>query len=169
MLVIRGHNKVITGPVHEHLRQNVLVVIRQISTARARFQAGNVFERILDFANRADPYPLYAELRKPPVLRAPNGSFVVSTYREVTALIHDPRVSTDGRAGGSFIGMDPPGHDRLRRLATSHFDQSDTVTDCVPAVRSAMLKECTPASAAVNVYRNDPACASLDETTTVPV
>jgi cytochrome P450 len=84
--------------------------------------------QILDYANRPNPYPLYAELRKTPVLRAPNGSYIVSTYREVTALIHDPRVSNSGGAGGgSFIGMDPPEHDRLRRLATSHFDQSDTI------------------------------------------
>lgn len=89
---------------------------------------GDVLMQILDYANRANPYPLYAELRKTPVVRAPNGSYVVSTYREVTALIHDPRVSNGGGAGGgSFIGMDPPEHDRLRRLATSHLDQSDTV------------------------------------------
>jgi cytochrome P450 len=88
----------------------------------------NLLGQILDYANRANPYPLYAELRKTPVLLAPNGSYVVSTYREVTALIRDPRVSNGGGAsGGSFIGMDPPQHDRLRRLATSHFDQSDTV------------------------------------------
>ena len=89
---------------------------------------GNLLGQILDYANRADPYPLYAELRKTPVLRAPNGSYVVSTYREIIALIHDPRVSNRGGAdGGSFIGMDPPEYDRLRRVATSHFDQSDTV------------------------------------------
>jgi cytochrome P450 len=88
----------------------------------------NLLGQILDYANRANPYPLYAELRKTPVLPAPNGSYVVSTYREVIALIRDPRVSNSGGArGGSFIGMDPPEHDRLRRLATSHFDQSDSV------------------------------------------
>ena len=41
-----------------------------------------------------------------------------------------------GRGGGSFIGMDPPEHDRLRRLATSHFEQSD-------AVRPGMLRTAT--------------------------
>ena len=33
-----------------------------------------VFARILDHANRADPYPLYAELRKTPVLRQEDGT-----------------------------------------------------------------------------------------------
>ncbi|HEX3516050.1 MAG TPA: cytochrome P450, partial [Trebonia sp.] len=88
----------------------------------------DLYAQILDYANRADPYPLYTELRKTPVLRAEDGTYVVSTYREVKALAHDPRLSAgDGIGGGNFIGMDPPEHDRLRRLATSHFGQSAAV------------------------------------------
>lgn len=98
-----------------------------------------VLAQILDYANRSNPYPLYAELRKTPVFRAPNGSYVVSTYREIMALMHDPRIGVGGfggpagggaggaTGGGSFIGMDPPAHDRLRRLATSHFEQTEAV------------------------------------------
>ena len=41
----------------------------------------SIFEQILDHANRADPYPLYAELRKTPVTPEADGSYVVSTYR----------------------------------------------------------------------------------------
>jgi cytochrome P450 len=109
----------------------------------------HLLAQILDYANRANPYPLYAQLRNTPVLRAPNGSYVVSTYREIMALMHDPRISAGGIAGagggagrgagaggGSFIGMDPPEHDRLRRLATGHFEQSD-------AVRPDMLRTAT--------------------------
>ncbi len=101
--------------------------------------------QILDYANRANPYPLYAELRKTPVFRAPNGAYVVSTYREIWALMHDPRIGVggfgSGAAGapagsGSFIGMDPPTHDRLRRLASSHFEQTE-------AVRPDMLRTAT--------------------------
>jgi cytochrome P450 len=88
----------------------------------------DLLAQILDYANRADPYPLYTELRKTPVQRAQDGSYVVSTYREVTALIHDPRLTASGGVGvTSFIAMDPPEHDRLRRLATRHFDQSAPV------------------------------------------
>ncbi|MBV9577134.1 MAG: cytochrome P450 [Chloroflexi bacterium] len=90
-----------------------------------------VMAQILDYANRANPYPLYAELRKTPVFRAPNGSYVVSTYREIMALVHDPRISAANPSNEgpnpAFIGMDPPEHDRLRRLATSHFEQTDVV------------------------------------------
>jgi cytochrome P450 len=106
----------------------------------------DLLARILDYANRANPYPLYAELRKTPVLRTRDGSYVVSTYHEIMALMHDPRIGVGGTGagagagaggpagtaggggvGGSFIGMDPPAHDRLRRLATSHFEQTEAV------------------------------------------
>jgi cytochrome P450 len=99
----------------------------------------SIVEQILDYANRANPYPLYAELRKTPVTREADGTYVVSTYDEIAALLHDPRVSSDPRnrpqpAGApptpeelppglppAFIGLDPPDHDRLRALATRPF------------------------------------------------
>jgi cytochrome P450 len=99
----------------------------------------DVWQRILDYSSRADPYPLYAELRKTPVVRAEDGSYVVSTYREIVALLHDPRVSSDSRnlpelaadaqapVEGSpglplnVIQTDPPEHDRIRRLLTWNF------------------------------------------------
>lgn len=92
---------------------------------------GDLFARVLDAANRPNPYPLYAELRRSPVARQSDGSYVVSTYAEISQLLHDPRVSSDERksvrpagalaASGllgepPFIFLDPPGHDRLRRL-----------------------------------------------------
>ncbi|MFE4367987.1 cytochrome P450 [Streptomyces sp. NPDC056835] len=101
----------------------------------------SIWQRILDHSHRADPYPLYAELRETPVVRAEDGSYVVSTYREIVALLHDPRLSSDRRhlaeygtdasaeaaeedsAGlpPTFIQTDPPEHDRARRLLTWNF------------------------------------------------
>jgi cytochrome P450 len=98
--------------------------------------APSVFDQILDYANRANPYPLYDELRRTPVSRADDGSYVVSTYAEIVALLHDPRVSSDLRnradyavAGDEgvpglppmFLNLDPPEHDRVRRLLNRHF------------------------------------------------
>ncbi|WP_113700696.1 cytochrome P450 [Nonomuraea lactucae] len=101
----------------------------------------SVFQQILDPAGRADPYRLYAELREVPVRREEDGTYVVSTYREIAALLHDPRVSSDrrdlarppepgteseGTLDLAFIGLDPPEHDRLRRLAMRHFGPPHT-------------------------------------------
>ncbi|MFF7967664.1 cytochrome P450 [Streptomyces sp. NPDC007903] len=95
--------------------------------------------RITDFANRADPYPLYAELRRTPVLHEDeDGPYVISSYWDIESLLHDPRISSDAAnlaaAGAdelnqaentglppSFIRLDPPEHDRLRRIANSAF------------------------------------------------
>jgi cytochrome P450 len=93
----------------------------------------SLWQQILDYSNRADPYPLYAELRKTPVVREEDSGYVVSTYREIVGLLHDPRLSSDFRNlpewgaedapdfPPSFIGTDPPEHDRLRRLLTRNF------------------------------------------------
>jgi fatty acid omega-hydroxylase len=95
------------------------------------------WQQVLRYENRANPYPLYAELRKTPVARQPDGVYLVSTYREVVALLHDPRVSSGlgnrPKAAPatepisaivtepSIITSDPPEHDRARRLMMRHF------------------------------------------------
>jgi cytochrome P450 len=102
------------------------------------------YQQVLDPAHRANPYPLYAELRNTPVTREDDGTYVVSTYNEIFALMHDPRVSSDPRnhpgqasataAAGdgqpglplSFINRDPPDHDRLRELAMRPFGPPST-------------------------------------------
>ena len=94
----------------------------------------SIYDQVLDPASRANPYPLYAELRKTPVARQADGSYVVSTYREITSILHDPRVSSDlrNRANAAaapevavyelgMITSDPPEHDRVRRATMRHF------------------------------------------------
>ena len=103
------------------------------------------WQQALLYENRANPYPFYAELRKTPVSRQPDGTYVVSTYREIVSILHDPRVSSDLRkrpkteaaapvaAGASasdqepsMITSDPPEHDRVRRVAMRHFGPPHT-------------------------------------------
>ncbi|WP_055490953.1 cytochrome P450 [Streptomyces sp. TP-A0356] len=99
----------------------------------------SLLRQITDYANRADPYPLYKELRKTPVLHEEDGGpYLVSSYWDIESLLHDPRISSDAanlaaagadEMGGpeatglppSFIRLDPPEHDRLRRIANRPF------------------------------------------------
>ncbi|MEU6809916.1 cytochrome P450 [Streptomyces sp. NPDC046831] len=99
----------------------------------------SLVRRITDFAHRANPYPLYTELRRTPVLyEEEGGPYVVSSYWDIESLLHDPRISSDAAnltapdedelsvaeetgLPPSFIRLDPPEHDRLRRIANRSF------------------------------------------------
>ncbi|HEY9373425.1 cytochrome P450 [Streptomyces sp.] len=100
----------------------------------------SLLHQILDYANRADPYPIYEELRKTPVHHEDGGPYVISTYYEIRSLLHDPRISSDARNLASntadplaeetpqesalppgFLRLDPPEHDRMRRMTNRHF------------------------------------------------
>jgi len=110
-------------------------------------EAQTPWQKALLYQNRANPYPFYAELRKTPVSRQPDGSYIVSTYREVVSILHDPRVSSDLRKRAkadpetakaateptssytdepSMLTSDPPEHDRVRRSVMRHFGPPHT-------------------------------------------
>ena len=57
--------------------------------------ADQAFAEAMKFENRWNPYPFFDELRKTPVARVANGVYAVTGYKELIALIHDPRVSAD--------------------------------------------------------------------------
>ncbi|GID91121.1 cytochrome P450 [Amorphoplanes digitatis] len=117
----------------------------------------SLYDQILDFANRADPWPLYEKLRSQPVWQEADGTFVVSTFREIYALQHDPRLSSDltnllpefaaklppaqgpGGAPPSFLVSDPPRHDTLRRVAMRQFGpphRPDLIDKMAPALKA---------------------------------
>ena len=114
----------------------------------------------MKFENRWKPYKFFDELRKTPVARVMNGLYVVTGYREIMALGHDPRVSSDLRNrslgpqksgnepkdsapvsemmekyGGdpSMITSDPPLHDLSRRQAMRHFGPPHS-PDLIPSM-----------------------------------
>lgn len=108
--------------------------------------ARDILQRIVDPATRADPYPVFAELRDQPVVRLDDGSVMVGGYHDIVTLLHEPRVSIDplSRAGADpatvvsmpmMITSDPPVHDRLRGYLNRFFappESPRTVLDQLP-------------------------------------
>lgn len=98
--------------------------------------------------SRSDPYPIYAQFRESPITRLDDGAYAVSTYREIAALLHDPRISSnpDNMPSGfprqavqPFILMDAPDHDRMRRVAMRFFGPPttrDTIVNVEPEIRA---------------------------------
>lgn len=84
---------------------------------------------------RDDPYPLYERYRSDaPLVRAAETIWFVLGHADVTALLRDPRLSTDERRAATEAGvaqddpksrsllfMDPPDHTRLRALVARAF------------------------------------------------
>jgi cytochrome P450 len=126
------------------------------------------FAEAMKFDNRPNPYPFYEEMRKSgPVARVMNGLYVVIGYKEVVALLHDPRISSDMRnrpnrpqaappkeiedleaeAAGmekfvrapSMIVSDPPDHDRTRRQAMRHFGPPHS-PDLIPSMEAECMR-----------------------------
>jgi cytochrome P450 len=117
----------------------------------------------MKFENRANPYPFFDELRKTPVAHVGNGVYVVTGYRELMTLAHDPRISSDirrqkaraaakaesesdpelGAYGehGNMIMSDPPEHDRQRRQAMRHFGPPHT-TALIPGTEPDITNLC---------------------------
>jgi cytochrome P450 len=100
----------------------------------------DVFAQVLQPEYRANPYPLFARLREQPISVQTDGAYVVSTYREISLLLHDPRISSDMRKSSNvrqaeaavatsdsspqepaLIFQDAPPHDHLRHAVMRQF------------------------------------------------
>ena len=111
--------------------------------------SSDLMRQVGDQASRPDPWPLYARLREDRVVQLESGSYAIGRYDDVMALLHDPRMSSDPHTLTDpgdrlvidtlpFIDQDPPGHDRLRRVATRFFGppaRADLVTSQEPEIR----------------------------------
>jgi cytochrome P450 len=118
----------------------------------------------MKFENRPNPYRFFDELRKTPVVHVGDGLYVVTGYRELMSLAHDPRISSDirhkkaraaAKAGSgsesdpieaygqasSMITSDPPEHDKMRRQAMRHFGPPHT-PDLIPSMEQGISELC---------------------------
>jgi cytochrome P450 len=125
--------------------------------------AEEAWAKAMSFEHRPNPYPFYDELRKTPVAHVGNGVYVVTGYRELMALAHDPRISSDMRRlkaraataadsesdpslqaygeHGNMIASDPPEHDKQRRQAMRHFGPPHNTT-LIPSTAPDISKLC---------------------------
>jgi cytochrome P450 len=131
-----------------------------IGDPREHGQADALFLRFFEPETRADPYPLYHELRaRDPIHRSPVGVWVLTRYSDATTVLRDPRFSVDLRKakGAWFLDndgiqerlerrskvmlfADPPDHDRLRSLVNKAF--SARVVDSLRARAQEIVDEC---------------------------
>ncbi|MGI9124926.1 MAG: cytochrome P450 [Mycobacterium sp.] len=117
--------------------------------------AATAWAEAMKFANRPNPYPYFEELRKTPVAKVSDHTYVVTGYPEAVALARDPRISSDisrspsGLCGesdakleaaeaaqardSSMLVSDPPGHDLMRRQFMRHFGPPHT-PDLIPSM-----------------------------------
>ncbi len=117
--------------------------------------AATAWAEAMKYENRPNPYPYYEELRKTPVAKVSEHTYVVTGYPEALALAHDPRISSDiSRSPSGLFGetdaklesyeaaqskdsgmltSDPPGHDRMRRQFMRHFGPPHS-PDLIPSM-----------------------------------
>ena len=122
--------------------------------------AATAWAEAMKFANRPNPYPYFEELRKTPVAKVSEHTYVVTGYPEALALAHDPRISSDisrspsGLFGEKQAGLDaaeaaqardlsmlvsdPPEHDTMRRQFMRHFGPPHT-PDLIPSMETMVV------------------------------
>src|SRR5260370_24859618 len=94
----------------------------------------NLLNQVLDYTNRADPYPIYARMQEHPLFVQDDGRYIINTHAEISACLQHPRFSSALRKGyspadqplidepvqASFVTIDPPNHDALRHQVITH-------------------------------------------------
>ncbi|BBY31149.1 cytochrome P450 [Mycolicibacterium sediminis] len=126
--------------------------------------AATAWTEAMKYENRHDPYRFFDELRETPVVQVADRVYVVTGYRELLQLAHDPRVSSDlsrspisaqpaapADVGAdhmsaygkepSLIVSDPAKHDRQRRQVMRHFAPPHS-PNVIPAMAAGIQSLC---------------------------
>ena len=119
-----------------HLRHNVSVT----TAPSEQPESQELLRQLMDRANRAEPYGLYAQFREQGALQLPEANLAVfSTYQDCDEVLRHPSSSNDRLKSTiaqrilqswptakplsppGFLFMDPPDHTRLRKLVSKAF------------------------------------------------
>lgn len=116
-----------------------------------------LFTRLPEVLREQQPYPFLARLRQASPYLASDGVVVVAKHDHCTAILRDPRTSSDRRRARIFredarpssrklVDLDPPDHTRIRRLVSRSFTARATAP-LVPLIRATVndLLDAVPA------------------------
>lgn len=130
-------------PVPKSLKERLMRRVVTPGALRYFQWRGDPVARMLTPETRADPYPLWADLRRRgPLFRSPTGLWATAFHETAAAVLRDPRFSSSPThqkgyqplataldvempdlpgPETSLLTMDPPDHTRIRRLVASTF------------------------------------------------
>jgi cytochrome P450 len=147
------------------LREHVMRRVVEPTVLRFCQWRGDPVARLMRPETKADPYPLYADLRRRGLVRSPLKVWATSSHATATNVLRDRRFSSsplhqpgyrppaypdgDPRAGlptADLLTMDPPDHTRLRRLVSGAFTPK-AVADLEPWIRDVTGRLLTPLDA----------------------
>src|SRR6202142_1144945 len=148
------------------LRKQVMHRVVEPAALRYYQWRGDPVARLLRPAAKADPYPIYADLRRRGVGRSALGIWATASHGTASGVLRDPRFSSspvhqpgyrppaypagDPRAelpAADLLTMDPPDHTRLRRLVSRAFTPR-AIAGLEPWIREVTDRLLTPVDAA---------------------
>lgn len=122
------------------LREQVVHRVAEPVVLRYFQWRGDPVARLLRPQTKADPYPLYADLRQRGLIRSPLGTWATASHAAAESILRDPRFSSspvhqsnyqpptyqagDPRAElpqADLLTLDPPDHTRIRGLVSRAF------------------------------------------------
>jgi cytochrome P450 len=143
-------------------------VSRRVEPAVIRYYQwrGDPLARWMRPQTKADPYPLYADIRRRPLVRSSLGPWVTADHAAAESILRDRRFSSspvhqsgyrppvypagDPRAelpAADLLTMDPPDHTRIRRLVSGAFTPK-AIAGLEPWIRETADRLLTSADAA---------------------
>ncbi|ANN16016.1 hypothetical protein SD37_10440 [Amycolatopsis orientalis] len=125
-----------------------------------------VFARLPEILRERRPYPLLADLRDSSPYPASDGVVVVAKHEHCSAILRDPRISSDRSrarifrqdirpASRKLVDLDPPDHTRLRSLVSKAFT-GRALVPAVPRISATVhdLLNAVPADGPFDVIRD---------------